>query len=155
MRRISTVLRESKYSIHDLTRAFGDPSASNLARFNMPFEFGMAFLFAESAVELGRDHDWLGLLPASHPHGEFLSDLAGYDLSTHDETPESIIPPVLAWLKTRADVGPIPPNVNPGFLSGLMTELQQLVEAQELQWGKYLPFADLIGVIRDVVASRV
>ena len=115
----------------------------------------MAFLFAESAVELGGEHDWLGLLPSSHPHGEFLSDLAGYDLFTHDGTPESIIPPVLAWLKTRADVGPIPPNVNPGFLSSLMTELQQLVEAQELQWGKYLPFADLIGVIRDVVASRV
>src|SRR5438132_807305 len=84
MQRICIALQESTYSIHDLTRAHGDPAFDNLARFNMPFEFGMAFLFAEVAAHLGGAHEWLGLVPDSYPRAEFLSDLAGYDLESYD-----------------------------------------------------------------------
>jgi hypothetical protein len=154
MQRIGHALRESDYSIHDLTRAFGDLDQGNLARLNMPFEFGMAFLFAENATELGRDHEWCALLPESHPYGEFISDLAGYDLETHGGTPESIIPPVLSWLWTR-DVGPQPPDLNPITLIGMMEELIVLVEAAERSWAGHLPFQELVRVIRDLVASRL
>ncbi len=39
--RIAKGLRESKYSIHDLSRFQGE-GADNLSRFNMPLELGMA-----------------------------------------------------------------------------------------------------------------
>lgn len=150
MKRISIALQESSYSIHDLTRAHGDPTSSNLARFNMPFEFGMAFLFAD-----GGGHDWLALLPAAHPHGEFISDLAGYDLDVHDGTPEALIPPVLAWLSSRPSVEPLPPSVNPRALIELLPDLAAHIAAQELVWGQYLPWQLRVQVIRDLVASRL
>lgn len=155
MKRISSALRESKLSIHDLTRAHGDPTLANLARFNMPFEFGMAYLLAEAAADLGVDHDWLALLPTAHPYGEFISDLAGYDLDVHDGTPASVIPPVLAWLSSRPGVGPLPASVNPAALITLLSELDSLVAAQELIWGDHLPWQVRVRVIRDLVASRL
>lgn len=93
MQRISRALRQSRYSVHDLSRAFGDPKRDNLARLNMPFEFGMAFLHAEYTNEADVQHDWLGLVPSSHRHGEFISDLSGYDLKDFDGTAQGVIPP--------------------------------------------------------------
>lgn len=155
MKRISTALRESKYSIHDLTRAHGDPAVANLARFNMPFEFGMAFFLAESALDLGADHDWLALLPSAHPYGEFISDLAGYDLDVHDGTPASVIPPVLAWLSSRPDTGALPASVNPAALINLLADLEDQITAAELVWGDHLPWQDRIAIVRDLVASHL
>lgn len=155
MKRISTALRASTYSIHDLTRAHGESGTSNLARFNMPFEFGMAFLFAETAMENQGDHDWLALLPEAHPHGEFISDLAGYDLDKHDGSPESVIAPVLAWLSSRPAVGPLPSSVNPAALVDLLPDLHVQLAAAELTWGNRLPWHERVRIVRDIVASRL
>jgi hypothetical protein len=154
MKRVSDALRESSFSIHDLTRAYGDPS-SGLARFNMPFEFGMAFLLTETQRESEGCHDWLGLLPDANPHGEFISDLAGYDLVCHDGRPDSLIPPVLAWLSTRNGQPPLPPGLNPSLLCNMMHEFEQLVEVEEMQWRGHLPWSRLVDVARDLVGSRV
>lgn len=115
----------------------------------------MAFLFAEIASSLGMGHDWIGLLPESHPYGEFISDLAGYDLESHDGTPSSIIPPVLAWLSTRPGLPPLPPGVSPTVLVGLIPEFERLVESEDLKWGGRLPWARIVGIARDLVASRL
>lgn len=116
----------------------------------MPFEFGMAFSFAD-----GGDHDWLALLPAAHPHGEFISDLAGYDVEVHDGTPKAVIPPVLAWLSSRPAVEPLPPTVNPTALMELFPGIETGIAAQELLWGKRLPWHLRIASVRDLVASRL
>lgn len=154
MQRIRDALRGSRYSIHDLTRAYGDPTTA-LARFNMPFEFGMAFLFAHLGAEVGAEHDWLALLPASHPHGEFISDLAGYDLETHSGTVETIIPPVLAWLATRPGEPSLPPYVNPAAIIAIAPEFELLLDAEQKKWGGKMPWANVVEVGRDLVASRL
>lgn len=154
MQRIGSALRESAYSIHDLTRAHGDPSHDNLARFNMPFEFGMAFLLTEVASTLGGSHEWLGLIPDMHPRAEFISDLAGYDLESYDGQPESVIGPVLSWLSTRPEVS-LPPTITPTVLAGLLPELEALIEAANLTWHNHLPWHLRVNVIRDLVASRL
>jgi len=147
-------MRDSKYSVHDLTRVYGDPGTA-LARFNMPFEFGMAFFFSHVAPDVGVEHDWLVLVPEAHPHGEFISDLAGYDLEVHDGTPESIIPPVLAWLATRPDEPAIPPYVHPSALVALMPEFETLLEAEQKKWSGKLSWSSRIEIARDLVASRL
>jgi hypothetical protein len=154
MQRICTALRGSTYSIHDLTRAYGDPAFRNLARFNMPFEFGMAFLFTEVAAPLGDSHEWLALVPDTNPRAEFLSDLAGYDLEPCDGTAESVIAPILAWLSTRPDVS-LPPGVTPTVLADLLPELETLIEAGNLAWHGHLPWTQLVKIVRDLVASRL
>lgn len=156
MERITRALCESTYSIHDLTRAYGDPDVDNLARFNMPFELGMAFLFAKKmAPLLDVEHEWFVLLPNAHPYGEFISDLAGYDLAAYDGTSEGLIPHVLGWLATRPSLPPIPPNVTPSELAALMPTFERIVEAQIRLWGGHLPWTRLVKLARDLVASRL
>lgn len=115
----------------------------------------MAFLLAESLQGSTLGHDWLGLLPGAHAHGEFISDLAGYDLQSHDETPDTIIPPVLAWLSTRPGLPPVPRAVNPSSLCELMDEFLQLLEVEEMRWRGHLPWSRIVEVARDLIASRI
>jgi hypothetical protein len=155
MRRISLALRGSRFSVHDLTRAFGDPADANLARLNMPFEFGMAFFHAESVEGTADEHEWLGLVPASHPRAEFISDLAGYDLESHDGTPDSVVPAVMAWLLTRVGVPPVPATVTPAVIIGLLPEFENLLAAEDLAWIGHTPWVKIVAVARDLVASRL
>lgn len=100
--RIARALHSSKYSIHDLSRCKGEGD-TNLARFNMPLELGMAM--AERFGEhQGRNcHDWLLLVPVGHHYARFVSDLAGFDPSEHDGSAGTVVPAVMAWLATRQD----------------------------------------------------
>ncbi|MCT7658041.1 hypothetical protein [Mycobacterium deserti] len=150
MQRISHALRSSRYSVHDLSRAFGDPKRSNLARLNMPFELGMAFFHAES---VGVRHDWLGLVPSSHPHSEFISDLSGYDLKNFDGTAEGVIPPLLSWLASR--VPPLPTGLDPTVLGDLLPDVDAVIAAENLKWGGHLPWIKLVGVVRDLLAAKL
>lgn len=153
MQRISQALTDSRYSVHDLTRVYGDPGHDNLARFNMPFEFGMAFQHTESTGGPGVKHDWLVLVPHEHRHAEFISDLAAYDLKAHDGTPKSVIPACMSWLATRPTAPPS--GLNPVTLIDLLPEMQALIAAAMLNWGGHLPWRDLVGVIRDLLAARL
>lgn len=81
MKRIGEALRNSAFSIHDLSRYKGEPQRDFLSRFNMPFELGMAFeMFrAYASRESSLRHEWLALVPDDFPKDKVLSDLGGYD----------------------------------------------------------------------------
>jgi hypothetical protein len=102
MRRITKAMTGSKYSIHDLSRCTGGGEA-DLARFNMPLELGMAIQQKHEGRDAQSEHDWLMLVPKGHLYCTFLSDLAGYDPSEYDDSVESAVPSVMAWLATRPD----------------------------------------------------
>lgn len=95
IQRISEALLSSRYSIHDLSRCYGE-APDNLARFNMPLELGMAIALQRVAT-----HDWLALVPEGRVHLHFASNLAGFDLLNHDGTPEKIAAAVGSWLSHR------------------------------------------------------
>lgn len=155
MRRIFEALQASAFSVHDLSRPYGDPSHENLARFNMPFEFGMAYFLAEISSSLGREHDWLCLVLDAHRHAEYLSDLAGHDLEMHDGTPPAIVPPLLSWLSTRPGVPAIPSTLDPAALIRLLPELDGLLAAERGRWGGRLSWERQVAVSRDLVAARI
>lgn len=96
IQRITTTLRSSKYSIHDLSRCQG-AGAENLARFNMPLELGMAMELGFTAM-----HDWAVLVPRQHAYVNYMSDLGGHDLLSYDGTPAGLVPTVMGWLATRS-----------------------------------------------------
>ena len=104
--RIRKAIFGSRYSIHDLSRCRGEGDA-NLARFNMPLELGFAMSrrFMDET-----SHDWLVLVPEGHEYLSFISDLGPFDPKKHQGTTETIIPPVVNWLRTRPDsaVSPFP-----------------------------------------------
>jgi hypothetical protein len=112
MVRIARGLLTSKYSIHDLSRFQGE-GAENLARFNMPLELGMALGIRYLGQVEGRTsnatHNWLVMVPENFVHQRFISDLAGYDVPDHDQTPRKVIQRVASWLQAQPDfTGPRP-----------------------------------------------
>jgi hypothetical protein len=140
MDRIVHAIHSSKYSIHDLSRCHGE-AQTNLARFNMPLELGIAMGERFGNREGGEDHDWLLLVPRGHLHGRFVSDLSGYDPSEYDGSVETIIPAVMAWLATRQDAVRCPaPHAVLEVLPSFQTARAALASA----WCGCEPWPDLL-----------
>ncbi len=136
IKRILSSITSSKYSIHDLSRCKGE-GEEHLARFNMPLELGMAMAHRYSENE----HDWLILVPEGHQYLKFISDLAGYDLKTHNKTPETVVRAVMSWLLTRPEAIRTPkPKSVLRALPAFNTEKKLL----EDEWGTEIPWADII-----------
>jgi hypothetical protein len=88
LRRIMKQMEACKVSLHDLSRV-GNP-----ARFNMPFELGIAYALRAYKSSHGR---YLFVLLESKQHrlSRTLSDLAGHDPVIHDGKPKGMICAVL------------------------------------------------------------
>lgn len=151
--RISSALLASKYSIHDLSRCQGEGDR-NLARFNMPIELGMAILYRSMTSGVDQ-HDWMPLVPERHRHSAFASDLAGVDPPSYQETPESIVPPVMAWLATRLDAPSLPSSLTPQRLvKAALPAFAREQERLQAEWAGHAPWWVLVHAARDLVASR-
>jgi hypothetical protein len=150
MDQIFDALTSSKYSIHDLSRCKGEGTV-NLARFNMPLEFGIAFGKAYVRYEGRRLHDWLVLLPQGHFYRAVVSDLGAYDPPTHKGTAESIVVPVMAWLATRPNA---PETPGPKRVLAAMPQFEAEVKTQRADWGAYLPWKHLLQTAQNVAQSE-
>lgn len=81
--RILSLIRQSRYSIHDLSRVQLDRKAPRTPRFNMPFELGLTVALERSAH---RDHSWIVCETVPHRIKKSLSDLDGTDAYIHGGT---------------------------------------------------------------------
>jgi hypothetical protein len=173
--RILEGLRQSRYSIHDLSRFQGE-GPENLARFNMPLELGIALGFRHlgetAAIKAGNlpaemvtsgtlcpQHNWLALVPHGFVHQKFISDLAGYDVPSHDQTPAMVISRVAAWLSKQPDFTlPTPPAK---AILGAYPEFCELLKRTrdaalgELTWPEILQAAALIASALPVAGAPV
>ena len=147
MDRIYEALSSSQYSIHDMSRCKGEGD-ENLARFNMPLEFGMAFDRAYPPSRIPRNHDWLVLLPKEHYYRRCISDLGAYDLRTHDNTVESIVPAVMSWLKTRPNARAVP---GPDDVLRQFKPFQEKLDPIRKKWftNENVPWRDVIAAARE------
>lgn len=89
--RIKSLMGESKYSIHDLSR-FRSDKAGEYYRMNMPFELGLDY-------GIGGD-DKIFLIFESEPHKLkiALSDINGWDIRSHQDKPEKIVLEFRKWI---------------------------------------------------------
>jgi hypothetical protein len=81
--RILSLIRQSRYSIHDLSRVQLDQNAPRTPRFNMPFELGLTVALERSAHP---DHSWIVCEAVPHRIKKSLSDLDGTDAYIHGGT---------------------------------------------------------------------
>lgn len=111
--RIKSLMGETKYSIHDLSR-FRSDKAGEYYRMNMPFELGLDY-------GIGGD-DKIFLIFESEPNKLkiALSDINGWDIRSHQDKPEKIVMEFRKWI------------VGCGNLSD---ELKQL--SSEEVWNRY------------------
>lgn len=96
--KIVRIIKESKYSIHDISKVDLTPE-SPLPRFNMPFECGLALGSIRYGKQAGRDF----LLMSGEPFQDkkTLSDLAGQDSKTHRNEPERAVASIRSFLSAK------------------------------------------------------
>lgn len=86
MSKIVSLIADSRFSIHDISRVELDPG-TELPRFNMPIELGIAIGAKHLGRKKLRDHCILVLDGAEtknrYRYQKFASDLAGLDIKTH------------------------------------------------------------------------
>jgi hypothetical protein len=81
--RILTLVRQSQYSIHDLSRVQLDRTSPRTPRFNMPFELGLTVTLEKTTYP---DHEWVVCESTKHRIKKSLSDLDGTDAHIHGGT---------------------------------------------------------------------
>lgn len=99
--KICRIVRDCRYAIHDISRTELD-KVNRLPRFNMPFELGLFLGASRFGTTIQRSKRCLVLDRAPHRYQKFISDIAGQDISAHDEKPDLAIRCVRDWLSTMS-----------------------------------------------------
>lgn len=99
---IIQLIKESKYSIHDLSRVTLDETAK-LPRFNMPLELGICIGAIEFGTKKQRDNKYLIIESEKFRFKQFISDLSGQDIRNHNNTEEGVIKIIRNWLASKTN----------------------------------------------------
>jgi hypothetical protein len=108
--KIKSLIWESKYSIHDLSRCQAK-DADEISRFNMPFELGIDWACREYCGGHHAGKQFLILEEKPYRYQAALSDLAGCDIETHGADYQKAMTKVRHWLKQQAGLDAGPPAV--------------------------------------------
>lgn len=145
LNKIVALIKDSKYSIHDLSRSEA-AFAGELYRLNMPFELGVDFgcrLFGRPSQRKKRT---LVLEAKPHRYKASISDLAGADIECHDDEPYKVIGVVRNWLRNVClDTAPGPAQISSAFTDFMAQNFDALtVEGFSPQDIERLPVGELI-----------
>lgn len=94
--KILELIKESKYSIHDLSR-LKSAKADEFVRMNMPFELGIDFGARNFSASLA-SKKFLVLEATNYDYMKALSDMNGFDIKIHNNNSEKLIMSVRSWL---------------------------------------------------------
>ncbi len=96
------LIKQSKFGIHDISFTELD-RASNLPRFNMPYELGLFMGCREIGTKAQKQKRTLILDKENYRYQKFLSDISGQDPKAHEMKPEKAIKCVREWLNVSPD----------------------------------------------------
>ncbi len=105
--KITDLIRDSRYSIHDLSRTEIDERYS-LPRFNMPLELGIALGCAKFGSARQRRKTLLILDRRQYRYQKFVSDISGQDIKEHRNRPTLVIEAVRNFLRVESGLTDIP-----------------------------------------------
>ena len=101
--KIVDLIRQSKYSIHDLTRCKSHRKGDSF-RMNMPFEFGVDFGLRLSGNARYKQKKFLVFEKNRFDLKSSLSDIAGQDAEYHEDSLELIVRKSRHFLKVEAKI---------------------------------------------------
>lgn len=99
--KIYGIISDCRYGIHDISRTEVD-KVSGFPRFNMPFELGVFLGAKKFGSEEQKRKACLILDRELYRYQQFISDIAGQDIQTHNSTPEQTVKVVRNWLRTTS-----------------------------------------------------
>jgi len=104
--KISRIISECKFGIHDISRTELD--VNNLPRFNMPLELGLFMGAKKYGSQHHKQKVSLILDRAMYRYQIFISDIAGQDIMAHNNNADEVIPIVRNWLRNSSGRRTIP-----------------------------------------------
>jgi len=135
LKQIIKLIKESKYSIHDLSRMKSKKSGE-LARFNMPFELGLDLGTRGIGTSQLKKKKCLILDVERYRYQAAISDMSGSDIASYGKRNqvEKIIEKIRDWFTTV--LNPIQPASSMLYLeySEFISDLQ--IELEELSFNK-------------------
>ncbi len=148
--RIVKLIRDCRYSFHDLSRVQLDREKPSTPRFNMPFELGLA---VDWARDTNRRHEWFVFESRAHRLEKSLSDLNGTDVQIHGGKAHGVLRGLMNAL-TRESHRP-----SFGELDAIYRTLREAALKTSLERGGSLfearPFQDLAVLARELAHDRI
>lgn len=95
LEKLLDLIRESKYSIHDLSRLQAN-KAKDFFRLNMPFELGLDYSSKHFDSNLN-SKKFLILETEQYDYMKALSDINGLDIKSHKDLPEQAVDCIVSW----------------------------------------------------------
>lgn len=108
---IVKIIRSCRYGIHDLSRVELDPQ-SQLPWFNMPFELGVYYAAKHFGNNTQKRKSCLVLEKCKYRYQKYISDIAGIDVTPHQNTQRRLILAIRDWLVTASRRTTIPPGLD-------------------------------------------
>jgi hypothetical protein len=105
--KIQRLIKESKFGVHDISRTELDKSNS-LPRFNMPLELGVFIGAKMFGDKKQKNKNCLILDKEEYRYQKYISDIAGHDIRSHQNSPEGLIKTVRNWLNDASGRTTIP-----------------------------------------------
>jgi hypothetical protein len=99
--KIERIVEECRFGIHDLSAVALD-TATNLPRFNMPFELGLFLGCKRFGSEAQNKKKCLVLDRDPYRYRAFISDISGQDIRSHNGESERAIREVRDWLRAAS-----------------------------------------------------
>ena len=101
LEKIYNIVAECRYGIHDISRTELD-DCNKLPRFNMPFELGIFLGAKKFGTAKDKKKNCLIVDKCRHRYQKFISDIAGLDIKSHNDSCKRIIEVVRDWLNTTS-----------------------------------------------------
>ena len=105
--KIAQIIADCKLGVHDISRTELDDH-NDLPRFNMPFELGIFMGAKKFGDDKQRTKRCLVLDRAPYRYHEFISDISGQDIRSHNADPSVAISEIRSWLNSASSRQTIP-----------------------------------------------
>ena len=145
---ILALIKACRYGVHDLSRVQLD-SVSRLPRFNMPFELGLFHGAKHFGSSGQRGKKCIVLESKKYRHQKSISDIAGVDVTPHEDSPEKLILVLRNWLVTASRRTTIPPGerIRARF-SAFESTIRRACRKRRIDFDS-LPFVELVQNMTD------
>ena len=151
--KIYNIIADCRYGIHDISRTELDQT-SGFPRFNMPLELGVFLGAKKFGTNEQKRKNCLILDKEQYRYQQFISDIAGQDIQSHNNNPEEIITVVRNWLRNASKRQTIPSgSIIWGRYQEFMGDLPQLAQEYQLKVDELI-FNDYTSVITRWLRTR-
>lgn len=137
------LIGQSKYSIHDLSRV---SSMGELPRFNMPLELGICIGAISFGTQTQKLKKYLILEKERYRFQQFISDLSGQDIQSHNNNYPEAIKVVRNWLSTLTNEIVPSPSIIIKEYEDFLENLPALCEENQWQPSE-LTFQEFLGLV--------